>query len=1452
LNPDAHDRRVPAYLGRVLDTADRPVGTCFQIAPGIVVTAWHVVDSLGAGEQGDAVRLDSLGGAAGPWEAVVRAVDALADLAVLQIPEPLGASVVGVRATDGEAIGREVLVTGVSEVDDPGHDYRFLDAPGAWAGGTTRDDSVPLGRMRSADVVPGMSGAPVRRLSDDVVVGVVSGRYNSADGWLEGSVWVARSEQLAVLCAGIADLDVKEAIATAAIELVLTVDEHEVRLQGGDIDVSAPHLGVRPGLVGAIDDVRRARARVGGTRARAAAVPGAETEVGLERAGRLLAESFLPEPLADALGDALARAERGHQAVRLGVVCERQWARAPWEALPDPRDGRPLVLHPLMNVYRRAPGASPPSVPGPLRILVAISSPDGDGGAVLDYERELRNVLAAVRAARQGDARVRLVPFATTAAIRAALEVEPVHVLHVSGHGSPGRFVFEDDEGNARALGPDAFVDEAIPPGAMPAVVALAACHSNVAEATGDPSFAARLLEQGAAVVVASETSLTDVYATRVFSRIYGRLADAAVPDAIGAVCDARRAVQAEFEHATDERERRLGALGEWAVLSVLAASGSIAVFDPHVQGPSPPPPSRFTIGSVAARAIGDFVGRRREQRQWPVELVAGTHAGLVLHGIGGVGKTTLAAELVGRVLEREPGRASTVLAGQLTVDGLLGGVTAALRRRAIVGEQMHGTLADALVAAARSDLPWSDRLAILRADVLGVLPSLVVLDNFEDNLLHEGPEVTVRDPILAELLADWVRDPGQSRLLVTCRYPFTLPGGAESGLTFKAVGPLSAAETGKLVWSLPALDRLTPEEVERVWRLVGGHPRSLEYLDALLSNGVGRYPDITRRLNQAVAGRLGPENASAFFEAEWKLDDAMAEVATIAADDVLLEQLLSALDATEGARALLVGMSVYREPVDINGALYQVGAHDEQAATTPDYKAANQRIDAILQAAGIELTGPIDPDDLPPAVLAEILPHIKEVQRPATPPRAAPEGLAKMVEAGVASSLLGVVDRDTGSPRLFVHRWTAGELERSADAGRSEEISTAHSRASDYWRWRVAVWPQDPHAAVHDLLEARYHHLAAGQLDLAVAVTGQVCSQLDQWGAWDDEAALIHDTIPRLPADSNRRTALIGQLGTVVYRLGDLEEAESLYRSALEIDERLGNQSGLAASYHHLGMLAQDRGELGQAEDLYRRSLEIDERLGNQSGLAASYHQLGMLAQDRGELDEAEDLYRRALAISERVGNQAGMSAGYHELGTFARNRGELGEAERLYRRALEINEQLGRRSGMAAGYHHLGTLAQTRGELGEAERLYRRSLEISEQLGNQSGIASSYHQLGTLAKNRGDLVEAENLYSRSLEIEKRVGNQAGMAKTVSQLGIVRSERGDIAGSVGFHGQALLIRLRAAPRDTGIDLRHLRAHRESIGKDALLQALATTLGSDDAAAVAMLLERASQEDEAS
>ena len=85
-----------------------------------------------------------------------------------------------------------------------------------------------------------------------------------------------------------------------------------------------------------------------------------------------------------------------------------------------------------------------------------------------------------------------------------------------------------------------------------------------------------------------------------------------------------------------------------------------------------------------------------------------------------------------------------------------------------------------------------------------------------------------------------------------------------------------------------------------------------------------------------------------------------------LAADDVLLDDLLVRLDQVPGAAALLLGVSVYREPVDVNAVLFQAGQPDPDAEHLPDRKAAYQQIIEILAAAGIAVDDSFDLASVP------------------------------------------------------------------------------------------------------------------------------------------------------------------------------------------------------------------------------------------------------------------------------------------------------------------------------------------------------------------------------------------------------------------------------------------------------------------------------------------------------
>jgi hypothetical protein len=192
----------PGYLGRVLNGTGEPVGTCFQVAPRILVTAWHVLRDVGADVERACVMVDPLNADDDPVAAMVLRVDAACDLAVLRRDRPLASSVVGLAASARVARGTGVGVVGVSNFVDS-HGYLWTPAPGSWLGLAMRNDRVAFGQMDAKHVVRGMSGAPVRLAHGDAVVGVVSSRYHSVDGYQRDAVWVARTEDLAPLLAGI-------------------------------------------------------------------------------------------------------------------------------------------------------------------------------------------------------------------------------------------------------------------------------------------------------------------------------------------------------------------------------------------------------------------------------------------------------------------------------------------------------------------------------------------------------------------------------------------------------------------------------------------------------------------------------------------------------------------------------------------------------------------------------------------------------------------------------------------------------------------------------------------------------------------------------------------------------------------------------------------------------------------------------------------------------------------------------------------------------------------------------------------------------------------------------------------------------------------------------------------------------------------------------------------------
>lgn len=924
----------PGFIGQVLDGGGATVGTCWLVAPGWVLTAAHVAQAAGADVVAASVTAERAFSAAadraderavtlrlrrglektGPViEGRVRRADTVIDLALVKIDaESWDSAPAGLADSENVKPKEVVVVTGAAELADAREDAALIasSTTGLWDMGGLRKDSLYLAKIKASGVLPNMSGAPVIRAEDSTVVGLVTSRYNSADGWGRDTVWVVGGRAIEQFCRPVVgSLLPTPPAPTRAVHVVLRPTRETVSLVCEELGISEvePCRGARSRLFPASERLRLARrglveARCSGTRA-----PGGQAGEptplldALEEIGSIMGEVFLPGAVGEALTRILTKARSQTIYVEFAVdLTECPDLRGlPWEGLRHPGVDGPLALHPLVVFYRLAVASpTPRRVEGPLRIVVAIAAPL-DGEPKLDYESELRNIVSSVREARAGGAEVRIVTFATTAEIKKALGAGNVHVLHISCHGSAGRLSLEDENGSARPVTARTLVEEAIPPGKMPPVICLSACDTNVTDPSGDlPAVADELVSSGAPAVIGTETSVSDRYATLVFARVYAELAKVTKPDPATALAAARRQVLRACENSERSRDRHEQVLSGWSVVTIQAASSREALFDPEAVRSGQRAPSKAIpmLGKIPALKVGSFVGRRREQLEVPRFLADEDSGGVVLHGIGGIGKTSLAAEILRRSREQRPDLVVVTVSGTITAEGLLNRIITELRITLLKqrSDSDHLGILN-MLGDPRAIEDWDTRVRILQDDFLGQVPIIIVLDNFEDNLQpiqkddnshHDGPKNhgkrRIADQRLADFLAVLAKTPGPSSLLITCRYRFELPDDSGEYLRWWGLGPLSFSETLRLAWDLPHVEALDDYQLHVLWAGIGGHPRTLEMLDALLGHGRGRLTRIEQELRQRLKETLpdGMDMAD-WLDRPRDLDVSVAEAVT-------------------------------------------------------------------------------------------------------------------------------------------------------------------------------------------------------------------------------------------------------------------------------------------------------------------------------------------------------------------------------------------------------------------------------------------------------------------------------------------------------------------------------------------------------------------------------------------
>ncbi len=403
------------------------------------------------------------------------------------------------------------------------------------------------------------------------------------------------------------------------------------------------------------------------------------------------------------------------------------------------------------------------------------------------------------------------------------------------------------------------------------------------------------------------------------------------------------------------------------------------------------------------------------------------------------------------------------------------------------------------------------------------------------------------------------------------------------------------------------------------------------------------------------------------------------------------------------------------------------------------------------------------------------------------------------------------VVSTLSSSRRLASERDTAQRAQKQAE--QVTQFLTDAFRSADSTESVDLGIPAGEQATVRQVLDysaGRIHQEFQQQPLLQASLLQTVGSVYASLGLTKDALPLLRQSLslrsPRLPEDHPDLATSLNALGVALSRAGEMAEAETTFRQALEICRRQPEaQEATILSLSGLGDLLLEKGHYLEAEELFREELDLLLAMGRASsrqvGLART--NLGGALWLQGDLVAAEPVLRKALRDLEAIaGDQHPNTAdALHYLAFVKAQAGETEAAGPLFRRALEIrrNTQGEDHPDTLTSLASLGEFLYSAGDYAAAESILREVVDLDRKIrgSEHPDLVIDLNSLGISLLEQGRHQEAAIYVRQALELSEKIWGEdsVNVAAYRHSLAAVLFHGGQYEAPETLLRQALLLR---------------------------------------------------------
>lgn len=160
---------------------------------------------------------------------------------------------------------------------------------------------------------------------------------------------------------------------------------------------------------------------------------------------------------------------------------------------------------------------------------------------------------------------------------------------------------------------------------------------------------------------------------------------------------------------------------------------------------------------------------------------------------------------------------------------------------------------------------------------------------------------------------------------------------------------------------------------------------------------------------------------------------------------------------------------------------------------------------------------------------------------------------------------------------------------------------------------------------------------------------------------------------------DRHEKGNALGNLGIAYRNLGQYQKAIDYHQQYLEVSREIRNRQGEGIALGNLGSAYKNLGQYQKAIDYYEQQVLITNEIGDRRGKGNALRNLGNAYYSLRQYDNAIANYKQYLEISREIGDRKGVANSLYSLGLLRNNLKRFREALPLLEESLELSIDIG-----------------------------------------------------------------------------------------------------------------------------------------------------------------------------